>query len=127
MAYLLDTHAFLWFLNGSDQLSKEAQKAIENTSDLKYISTVSFWEMAIKISLKKLELSTAYKELLVQTIKNGFEILPLTFDHSVKVMNLEFYHRDPFDRMLISQAITEKLTIISKDKHFENYPVKILW
>ena len=127
MAYLLDTHAFLWFLNGSEELSVNARQAIEDNTKLKYISIVSFWEISIKLSLKKLELTTSFKELLTQAIKNGFEILPLTFNHSAGLINLEFYHKDPFDRMIISQAITENLQIITKDQKFGLYAVSTLW
>lgn len=88
---------------------------------------MSFWEIAIKLSLKKLELTTSYKELLTQAIKNGFEILPLTVDHSAGLIKLEFYHKDPFDRMIISQAITENLQIITRDEKFGLYPVPIIW
>lgn len=127
MAYLLDTHAFLWFVNGSEELSKSARRAIEDTKELKYISIISFWEISIKLSVKKLNLQIPYKELQIQAIKNGFEILPLTFDHTSAISNLEFHHRDPFDRMIISQAISENLTIIGKDQHFGDYPVRMLW
>lgn len=127
MAYLLDTHTFLWFLNGSDDLSKKARKAIENTNELKYISIVSFWEIAIKLSLKKLELGITYKDLFIQAIKSGFEILPLTFEHSETVINLEFHHRDPFDRILIAQSIVENLTIIGKDQNFKQYSIQLYW
>jgi len=127
MAYLLDTHTFLWFLNGSDDLSAKARKAVEDNRQLNYVSIVSFWEIAIKISLGKLELGISYEELQLQTIKNGFEFLPLTFEHSAGLIGLEFHHRDPFDRMIISQAIVEGLTIIGKDQNFPKYPVKLLW
>ena len=127
MSYLLDTQTFLQFLSGSEELSTKARKVIEDTNKLKYISIVSFWEIAIKLSLKKLELDVPYKELLIQAVKNGFEILPLTFDHSACIISLEFHHKDPFDRMIISQAITENLQIITRDDKFERYPVSIIW
>lgn len=127
MAYLLDTHTFLWFLNGSEDLSAKARKAIEDNKQLKYISIVSFWEIAIKLSLGKLELGIPYKELQIQAIKSGFEFLPLTFEHSAGLIDLEFHHRDPFDRMIISQAVVEGLTIIGKDQNFPKYPVRLIW
>ena len=127
MSYLLDTQTFLQFLSGSEELSTKARKVIEDTNKLKYISIVSFWEIAIKLSLKKLELDVPYKELLIHAVKNGFEILPLTFDHSACIISLEFHHKDPFDRMIISQAITENLQIITRDDKFERYPVSIIW
>ena len=127
MAYLLDTHTFLWFLEGNDQLSDSAKQAIEDRGQFKYVSIISFWEIAIKISLKKLDLTVPEKELKIHAIKNGFEILPLTFDHTSGVVDLPLYHRDPFDRMIISQALTENLTVITRDQYFDSYPVHILW
>jgi len=114
-----------WFLSGSDELSKKARKAIEDTDKLKYIGIVSFWEISIKLSLNKLELGVPYKELLIQAVKNGFEILPLTFEHFAYIISLEFRHKAPFDRMIISQAITENLQIITRDDKFERYPVSL--
>ena len=127
MAYLLDTHAFLWFLDGNEQLSTVARQAIEDRYEIKYVSIISFWEIAIKLSLNKLDLNVAEKELKVQAIKNGFEILPLTFDHTSGIIDLAFHHKDPFDRMIISQAIAENLTIVSRDQYFRTYPVRVLW
>ena len=127
MASLLDTHVFLWYLNGSAELSKKAIKEIEDPKSIKYISVVTFWEIAIKLSLGKLEIEVPFKELQIQAIKNGFEILPLTFDHSLKLLELDFHHRDPFDRMIISQSITENITVISKDRNFSLYPINLLW
>lgn len=127
MSFLLDTHTFLWFLNGSEELSEKAKAIIEDSNQLKYISIISFWEISIKISLKKLELEVPSKELLIQAIKNGFEILPLTFEHTTGILDLELHHKDPFDRILISQAIAENLKIITKDIQFEKYPISIIW
>ncbi|WP_304068941.1 type II toxin-antitoxin system VapC family toxin [Pedobacter glucosidilyticus] len=127
MSFLLDTHNFLWFLNGSEELSEKAKAIIEDINQLKYMSIASFWEISIKISLKKLELGVPSKELLIQAIKNGFEILPLTFEHTTGIIDLEPHHRDPFDRILISQAISENLKIITKDAQFEKYPISIIW
>ncbi|WP_457286802.1 type II toxin-antitoxin system VapC family toxin [Pedobacter sp. UYP24] len=79
------------------------------------------------MSLNKLQLSTSFKELLTQAIKNGFEILPLTFDHFSGIIGLELHHRDPFDRILISQAIAENLQVITKDEKFNSYPVTVVW
>ncbi len=76
---------FLWFINGSEELSKPAREAIEDTKEFKYIIIVSFWEISIKLSLNKLDLKVPFRELQIQAIKSGFEILPLTFDHSLKV------------------------------------------
>ncbi|MDQ1352801.1 MAG: hypothetical protein QG657_3107 [Acidobacteriota bacterium] len=83
--------------------------------------------MAIKISLGKLKINYPFKEVFLQIQENGFEILPVIFEHTDLVSQLEFHHRDPFDRLLIAQAIWEKMIIISKDEKFCNYPVKVTW
>jgi PIN domain nuclease of toxin-antitoxin system len=127
MEYLLDTHTFLWFINGDDHLSQKARKCIEDTDAIKYLSIISFWEIAVKISIGKLKLDLPYNELKDHAINSGFEILPVTFEHTSILAGLEFFHRDPFDRMIIAQAITEKLSIISKDANFQHYNVKNIW
>lgn len=96
MQYLLDTHTFLWFINGDKQLSSKARSYIENLNNDIYISIASFWEMAIKLNLGKLDLEMSFKELYVEVDKNGFFLLPITFDHTNKLTNLSLQHRDPF-------------------------------
>ncbi|MFN5620876.1 MAG: type II toxin-antitoxin system VapC family toxin [Flavobacteriales bacterium] len=128
MAYLLDTHSFLWFLEGNKSLSKKAKDIIVNPKNKTFISIASIWEMGIKISLDKLRLDVTLEELKEELIKNEIEILPLDFDHIIELSKLEYHHRDPFDRILISQAKSEKLTILSKDSHFKLYKhVKVIW
>lgn len=127
MNFLLDTHAFLWFINGDAQLSEKAKQEIESLSNTNYISIASFWEVAIKLGLKKIELGFPYQELKEQAIKNNFVILPLSFDHTHQLTKLPSHHRDPFDRIIISQAIHERLTVISKDPNFSLYNVQIHW
>lgn len=127
MDYLLDTHTFLWFINGDNRLSTSARKAIENSETLKYLSAASFWEMAIKYSIGKLELDMPFTDLKRHVIDNGFESLPTTFEHANQLTELTFHHRDPFDRMIIAQAMTEHLIIITKDSIFKKYYKEILW
>ena len=128
MAYLLDTHTFLWFLQGSKRLSKKTKDIIVNPKNKTFISIASIWEMGIKLSLDKLELDLSLEELKQELIRNEIEILPLDFDHIITLSKLEYHHRDPFDRILISQAKSEKLTILSKDSHFKLYKqVKVVW
>jgi PIN domain nuclease of toxin-antitoxin system len=128
MNYLLDTHTFLWFLDGHENLSLKARTAIESSKNASFISIASLWEIAIKISLKKISLDIHLKDLKQEILKNNFEILPLDFEHILELSKLQDIHKDPFDRIIISQAITEKLTIISRDSHFGMYKnVKILW
>jgi PIN domain nuclease of toxin-antitoxin system len=125
-SFILDTHAIIWFLNGDKQLSKTARAAIEKESNDKYVSVASLWEIAIKISLGKLEFA-AFPDLANMIAENGFEILPITFEHTLKVAELDFIHGDPFDRILISQCIVDHLAIISKDSNIKRYPVEVLW
>ena len=127
MHYLLDTHSFLWFINGDKALSKIARTSIEDNSSVKYISIASFWEISIKLCIGKLKLDFPYDELKDQVVENGFEILPITFEHTSKLASLKFIHKDPFDRMIIAQAIIENLSVISKDRNFQHYAIKQIW
>lgn len=128
MEYLLDTHTFLWFINGDVQLSKNAREAIGNPDAIKYISIASFWEIAIKVNLGKLILEMPYSDLRQQVTDNGFEILPITFSHTAELISLDLHHRDPFDRIIIAQALSERLILISKDGNFEKYgQLRMLW
>jgi len=128
MAYLLDTHTFLWYLEGNKSLSKKVKEIIDNPKNKSYISIASIWEMGIKISLDKLQLGISLEDLKQELITNEIEILPLDFDHIIELQHLHYHHRDPFDRILISQAKCEKLKILSKDKSFKLYKqVKVVW
>ena len=124
---LLDTHALIWFISGSKELSQAAQSSIEADDANNFVSIANLWEIAIKISLGKLELKTPFKEIGRQISENGFEILPVTFEDTLTVSTLPFLHRDPFDRIIIAQAITNGLTIISKDQNFSSYSVNVIW
>src|SRR5690606_31818654 len=127
MQYLLDTQTFLWFINGDTQLSDKARILIENPINERYVSIASFWEMAIKLKLHKLELDMSFKDLYREMDKNGFNLLPITAAHTEKTVTLDLHHRDPFDRMLICQAMVDKLIIITADSQFHNYKVKHVW
>lgn len=124
---LLDTHTLLWFVGGNKELSQTARQLIETENATNYISIASLWEIAIKVSLGKLELKTSFNQISQQLADNGFEILPVTFEDTLIIAALPFHHRDPFDRIIIAQAITNKLTIISKDEHFTSYSAKVIW
>ncbi len=127
MRHLLDTHTLIWFINGDKELSTKARDAIESESAINFVSTASLWEMAIKISLGRLNLLTPFEQIGQQIINNNFQILPITFQETLILSSLPFYHRDPFDRMIISQSIINNLLIISKDKLFGEYNVKMIW
>ncbi len=127
MTLLLDTHTFIWFLNGDKKLSPNAKNAIIDTRNRCFISVASLWEIAIKLSLKKLKLKSTFNAIAPILEDNLIEILPLTFDHLQHLLKLEYYHRDPFDRIMIAQAMAENLTIIGKDEDFRLYKVKLIW
>jgi PIN domain nuclease of toxin-antitoxin system len=124
--FLLDTHTILWYLKGDKNLSKKVQKIIDSKS-ICYYSIISFWEIAIKQSLGKLQLEMSIGFLENYCKKIGFEKIDLKINHIEQIELLPFIHKDPFDRILISQAITENLTILSKDENFEKYPVSVIW
>lgn len=128
MQLLLDTHAFLWFIAGDDQLSSTSRQLIEDTENDIYISVASLWEIAIKVSISKLSLNASYDELIpAQIISNSFDLLPIKFPALTLVSQLPFHHRDPFDRLIIAQAISNDFPIISKDHAFSDYPVELIW
>lgn len=128
MTYLIDTHAIIWFMKGDPMLSEKAREIILTDYKNCYISIVSFWEMAIKININKLDLGLPFEEVESWSIENGLSnFLNVEIPHTVTLAQLPFHHRDPFDRTLIAQALNEKLTVITKEKLFEEYGVTRLW
>jgi PIN domain nuclease of toxin-antitoxin system len=120
MAYLLDTHTLLWWLEDNPSLNIKARATISNSNNLVYVSPVSTWEITIKKALGKLKAPNDLEQVI---LKCGFEQLPIIIKHTNHIENLENYHGDPFDRLLISQALVEKLTIITRDKNIVKYNV----
>jgi len=127
MANLLDTHAHIWFIEGDRLLSAKALSAINDEAYFNFVSIASIWEIAIKLNVEKLKLQTSFLGIQKKMDENGFKLLPLNFEHTLILKDLPLHHRDPFDRMIIAQSIAEDLTIISKDKNFSLYPIKLLW
>lgn len=128
MNLLLDTHSFLWFIMGSSRLSGSARALIEDDAHDKRLSTASLWEMAIKLSLGRLTLAEPFGVLIPQQLRvSGIEILNIEIDHLAALTTLPLHHRDPFDRLIIAQAIVEQCPIVSVDPAFEAYPVERLW
>ena len=127
MAYLLDTHAILWFINGSIELSPKAKKIIQDPENTMYMSIASFWEIAIKLNIGKLSLDISFDELKKEADKNDFRMLPIQYEDTRVLTSLELFHKDPFDRILIAQAIQNNLTMITRDSNFDAYPVRIIW
>lgn len=124
---LLDTHTLIWFIEGSNLLSEKARKEIESENAANFVSIASLWEIAIKVSLGKIELKSSFNQINNKLIENGFEILPISFEDTLMISSLTFHHTDPFDRIIIAQAVTNKMTIITKDGQFGSYSAKIIW
>ncbi|AXE17981.1 PIN domain nuclease [Runella rosea] len=127
MKYLLDTHSLIWFTEGNPKLPEATKSVIEDIDTVCFVSVASFWEIGIKISLGKLKLDMSFVDLENWVVNNRINILPIRFDNIIQLSQLPFHHRDPFDRTLIAQALSEKLTIITKEKLFEEYGVTRLW
>ena len=126
MRQLLDTHIFIWFVMGDPRISVSMRSQIENNENL--LSIASIWEMAIKHSIGKLNFDLAFDEFIEQQIiRNGIELLPITINYISVVAALPLHHRDPFDRILIAQALVENIPILSADKIFDAYPIRRLW
>ena len=125
---LLDTHTFLWWVDDSPRLSENALELIRHIEHECFFSLVSSWEIAIKASIGKLKLACPVKEYIPQHLAaNHFLELPISFRHISEVESLEFHHRDPFDRLLAAQALTEDMTLVSADRIFDRYGVKRVW
>ena len=127
MDLLLDTHALIWFINGDNQLPDKSVNLIKNLENKCFVSIATVWELAIKLSLGKLDLNGGFDEISKIMRLYDFEVLPITFEHIQKLLTLDFHHRDPFDRIIISQGLVEKLTVITKDENFPKYNLKIVW
>lgn len=127
MNILLDTHTFIWFFNGDEQLSLKAKRMIEDPKNQKYVSIASIWEVAIKIGLKKLGFDGNTSEIADLMKLNGFKLLNISIGHTTVYESLEFVHRDPFDRILVAQAIVERMIIITRDENIQRYSVKTSW
>ena len=127
MKILLDTHTFLWYLQDSNQLSDKAAEILEDSSNSLWLSIASLWEMSIKLGLGKLSLQQSFSELeeVLQQLK--IEILPITFSDTKRYINLPLHHRDPFDRILVAQAMNHSLILISRDSAFDAYSIQRFW
>lgn len=127
MNLLIDTHALIWFITDNEKLPVKTKNIIENEENSCYVSIATYWEIAIKNSIGRLDLNTNLKNIFQIIEDTGFITLPITTSHILKNAELEFHHQDPFDRIIIAQSISENLKIISKDKEFENYIVSLIW
>ena len=128
MRLLLDTHTFLWFIDGDTALSSYARQLIEDRTNERLLSIASLWEMAIKASLGRLTLTLSFTDLVAKHVHGNaielFEILP---SHLDVLTTLPFHHKDPFDRMIIAQSQAENMPILSRDSAFDDYAIRRLW
>ncbi len=121
MNYLIDTHILIWFTEDSKKLSKNHADIITNPKNVIYVSSVTLWEIAIKSSLNKLDLAFPFNDLNNQLNNHGFLVLNQDFEDLKTLTSLPFHHGDPFDRLIIAQAITKNVTLIAHDTKFPLY------
>lgn len=130
MRLLLDTHAFLWWINPHERLSARARAALAKDTNEIFVSAVTPWEIAIKAAIGRFNIAEPLGSFFARALAaNGFRMLPVDLNHAVAVRDLPLRadHRDPFDRMLAAQAKTENLAIVSADAHFDAYGVELVW
>ncbi|MGJ5632938.1 type II toxin-antitoxin system VapC family toxin [Nostoc sp. CALU 1950] len=128
MKFLLDTQAFLWFVLNDRALSQVACDLIVDPLNDILLSPASYWEIAIKVSIGKYQIPGNFETWMEHQIQvNEFEILPIKVAHAAVIVALPFHHKDPFDRLLVAQALTEKIPIISVDAVLDNYAVTRYW
>ena len=128
MKLLLDSHAFLWFVAGDERLSPLARAAIEDSSNDRFLSVASVWEMAIKHSQGRLRLSPGFGEFIAgETRRNSIELAAIELAHALVVAEFPFHHRDPFDRLLAAQCTIERLVLVSGDAVMDSYGIERIW
>ena len=128
MRLLLDTQVFLWWVAGEPKLTRRARTAIASARNECFVSVASGWEIAIKASLGKLRIEGALDRFLPEQLAaNGFQPLAIDLKHAARVATLPFHHRDPFDRLLVAQALEEELAVVTADPVFAKYGVTRIW
>lgn len=128
MRVLLDTHTFLWFITGSDELSDKARGLIEDANNQRFLSVASLWEMSIKVSIGKLNIDFSFPDLVIQKVYgNAIDILSISPEHLEQLAKMPFHHKDPFDRLIIAQGLTENMPIITRDRAFASYQADLFW
>lgn len=128
MRLLLDTQAFLWWASSPEKLSPRARRAIEDNTNEVFVSAATAWEIAIKAHLGRLELTEDPRRFVpAQIAEHSFQPLPVQIHHAVSVAGLPDIHRDPFDRLLVAQAMVENLSLATADRKLREYGVKVVW
>lgn len=128
MKILLDTHAFLWFIGGDSHLDNHARELIENLNNERYLSIASIWEITVKSSLGRLTVPMPPSSLIREHVwANAIDLLDVLPNHFDTLLELPYLHKDPFDRLIIAQAIAEDLVIVTADQELSSYDVKVAW
>lgn len=128
MKLLLDTHVVIWMISRSSKLSEPARSAIADPANRLFFSIAGYWEIGIKIGIGKLRLAENWHATIPRALtRNGVAWAPITPDHVCVVSSLPWIHRDPFDRIMVAQAVAEEYTIITGDLYFAEYDVPVLW
>jgi PIN domain nuclease of toxin-antitoxin system len=127
MKLLLDTHAFLWLVAGDRRLSPTARRVLAAPKAQPLLSLASVWELAIKSSLGRLTLPEPLDTYLAKKFSTNLRLLSVDLSHVVAVERLPFHHQDPFDRLLVAQALSERLPIVTRDREIRKYGVEVVW
>jgi PIN domain nuclease of toxin-antitoxin system len=128
MKYLLDTMVWLWSVGPTDKIGRAGLEILTSGVEEIYLSAASSWEIAIKTKLGKYQLTEPPGRYVPKRLaQQGIQSLPITQAHTLKVYDLPLHHQDPFDRLIIAQAITEKMTVLTADREFGKYPVTVVW
>jgi len=126
MDVLIDTQTLIWFCEDNPRLPVPIKLLMESSDNL-FISIASFWEITIKASLGKLTVCENIADVIDNALSKGFRILPIEREHLIALSTLNFIHRDPFDRIIIAQAIAENMPLVSSDDIFQQYPIDCVW
>ncbi len=128
MKVLLDTHTFLWLITDDERLSETARRTFLDPENILFFSVASLWELCIKKSLGKISLKTGWLQIIQKEVRsNAVQWLPIEIQHCAEVADLPFHHRDPFDRLLIAQAMVEDMQLLSRDNRLSAYNIKRIW
>ena len=128
MRFLVDTHALYWYIDGDPQLCPTARTLIQDAANQVLISPASYWEIAIKVSMGKWKLNRSYEDFMeIGLIKYGFQVLPILPAHTSLLIGMPFHHKDPFDRLLVAQALVEQIPIVSADRDLDQYGIFRRW
>lgn len=128
MKFIADTHAFIWFVTDSPQLSAQAKDLLESPESERFFSMASVWEIAIKTNLGKLSFDQPLEQFLPEQIAlNYVRLLDISLSHALRIADLPIHHCDPFDRMIIAQSLVENLPVLSNDSALDAYGIKRIW